>query len=369
MIRFFRKNQLQDGGSATRDRGTKAGGKQLLASWHIGFPDTLLPWFNNAQWIQCGEDFRIKNSMAIACIRLVSPRQSRYEYIKCHSYPTYLIRSLGVRLAIPSQWPGVLCLLERERTNMVTDGLITNQSGNSTICLSSRADIFSPSCWTPHQTKEFPDHLFTLSIIYHTLMWSPCGLVLTITYSLFRYPIHHCWCYSFNGLELHVVCHQPLRLLHQLPGALCLILFVNLTVFLMVTRVLFTPRNVSAKKPPQCTKKDKILVTTAQIRGAFTVMVLLGVSWVFGAFAVGEARLIFQYIFCVANSLQGFLIFLVRCLQYPEARSAWYQLLKTGTFKKYRGMVPPGSWSWKLQFWPQQARTDIRRPLDWAART
>ncbi|GIY96503.1 adhesion G-protein coupled receptor G4 [Caerostris extrusa] len=62
-------------------------------------------------------------------------------------------------------------------------------------------------------------------------------------------------------------------------------------------------------------------------------------------FCRGEARLIFQYIFCVANSLQGFLIFLVRCLQYPEARSAWYQLLKTGTFKKYRGMVPPGSWS------------------------
>ncbi|GFT06561.1 adhesion G-protein coupled receptor G4 [Nephila pilipes] len=56
-------------------------------------------------------------------------------------------------------------------------------------------------------------------------------------------------------------------------GPSCLILFVNLTVFLMVTRVLFTPRNVSAKKPPQCSKKEKILVTTAQVRGAFTVMV------------------------------------------------------------------------------------------------
>ncbi|KAG8183212.1 hypothetical protein JTE90_005661 [Oedothorax gibbosus] len=126
----------------------------------------------------------------------------------------------------------------------------------------------------------------------------------------------------------------------------CVILFINLSVFLMMTRVLVAPKsnNIQDKKPPQCTsKKDKFLVTTAQVRGAFTVMVLLGVSWVFGA--VGEARLVFQYIFGVSNSLQGFLIFLVRCLQYSEARSAWYQLLKTGTFKKCCVTVPPGSWS------------------------
>ncbi|KAH9364161.1 hypothetical protein HPB48_017018 [Haemaphysalis longicornis] len=86
-------------------------------------------------------------------------------------------------------------------------------------------------------------------------------------------------------------------------------------------------------------------ITTAQVRGAFTVMTLLGVTWIFGVFAVGEARTVFQYVFCVCNSMQGFLIFVVRVLQYPEARAAWTQLVGTGTFKKHRGSGPPaGSW-------------------------
>lgn len=54
-------------------------------------------------------------------------------------------------------------------------------------------------------------------------------------------------------------------------GPCCLILAVNLAVFLMVTRVLFAPRAIATKKPQG--KKEKVLVTTAQVRGAFTVMV------------------------------------------------------------------------------------------------
>ncbi|XP_070396770.1 uncharacterized protein [Dermacentor albipictus] len=37
---------------------------------------------------------------------------------------------------------------------------------------------------------------------------------------------------------------------------------------------------------------------------------------------------------------QGFLIFEVRVLQYPDARAAWSQLASTGTFKKNRGSGP-----------------------------
>lgn len=66
-------------------------------------------------------------------------------------------------------------------------------------------------------------------------------------------------------------------------------------------------------------------------------MTLLGVTWVFGALALGEAKLVFQYIFCIANSLQGFIIFVVRCVQYPEARMSWLTFLHTGKLKKHRG--------------------------------
>jgi hypothetical protein len=66
-------------------------------------------------------------------------------------------------------------------------------------------------------------------------------------------------------------------------------------------------------------------------------MTLLGITWVFGALALGEAKLVFQYIFCISNSLQGFIIFMVRCVQYPEARMAWLTFLHTGKLKKHRG--------------------------------
>nr|XP_042897967.1 uncharacterized protein LOC107457219 [Parasteatoda tepidariorum] len=128
-------------------------------------------------------------------------------------------------------------------------------------------------------------------------------------------------------------------------GPICFMICINLIIFLMITRVLFSSQNITVKKPTQCGKSDKFLVTTVQIKGAFIVMVLLVVSWIFGAFVDGDTKLYFQYVFCVANSLQGLIIFLVRCLHYSEARGAWYQLIKTGTFKKYRGVIPPDTWS------------------------
>ncbi|KAH6923289.1 hypothetical protein HPB50_026514 [Hyalomma asiaticum] len=137
-------------------------------------------------------------------------------------------------------------------------------------------------------------------------------------------------------------------------GISSFILFVNLIVFIMVTKVLFKPRMAGASSSKSANQNstsgsgaaNSLPITAAQVRGAFTVMTLLGVTWIFGVFAVGEARTVFQYVFCVCNSMQGFLIFVVRVLQYPEARAAWSQLATTGTFKKHRGSgVPGGSWS------------------------
>uniref|UniRef100_L7M4R1 Putative g protein-coupled receptor n=1 Tax=Rhipicephalus pulchellus TaxID=72859 RepID=L7M4R1_RHIPC len=137
-------------------------------------------------------------------------------------------------------------------------------------------------------------------------------------------------------------------------GISCLILFVNLLVFIMVTRVLFKPRmsgatsksaNHNSTSASGSAAANTLPITAAQVRGAFTVMTLLGVTWIFGVFAVGEARTVFQYVFCVCNSMQGFLIFVVRVLQYPEARAAWSQLATTGTLKKNRGAGPQAA-SW-----------------------
>lgn len=102
----------------------------------------------------------------------------------------------------------------------------------------------------------------------------------------------------------------------------------------MVSRVILRP-----KFKGQVGKNTSDSLNPAQIRGAFTVMTLLGVTWVFGPLAINEAKLVINYVFTVLNSLQGFLIFVFRCCFNPEVRMAWLMLIKTGKFKRRKGQV------------------------------
>ncbi|KAK3581267.1 hypothetical protein CHS0354_032998, partial [Potamilus streckersoni] len=118
-----------------------------------------------------------------------------------------------------------------------------------------------------------------------------------------------------------------------LLGPACLILLVNLVVFIMVSRVILKPKF----KGQVGSSKDSL--TPAQIRGAFTVMVLLGITWVFGPLAINDAKIVFNYVFTILNSLQGFLIFVFRCFFNPEVRMSWVLLIKTGKFKRRKGPI------------------------------
>ncbi|XP_052079943.1 uncharacterized protein LOC127718086 [Mytilus californianus] len=120
-----------------------------------------------------------------------------------------------------------------------------------------------------------------------------------------------------------------------LLGPACCILIINTVVFTLVARVILKPK---FRGHPNGGRREK--VTPTQVRGAFTVMVLLGVTWVFGPVAINESKIVFNYIFVVLNSLQGFLIFVFRCLLNTEVRLSWLYLLKTGKFKRRRGPIP-----------------------------
>lgn len=143
--------------------------------------------------------------------------------------------------------------------------------------------------------------------------------------------------YNPNNEMCMLSAENPYVYYITLIGPCCVLLLVNTVVFVMVSRVLFQPRNSQMNAKLNSSKSTKPLVTFAQVRGAFTVMTLLGITWIFGALAIGKVKLVFHYIFCVCNSLQGFTLFVVRCLIYPQARQAWTQLFKTGTLKKSKG--------------------------------
>jgi len=134
-----------------------------------------------------------------------------------------------------------------------------------------------------------------------------------------------CRCFLSQG--------NPVAFFSALLGPACLILLINIAVFIMVSRVILRPRF----KGQVGSNNDSI--NPAQIRGAITVMTLLGITWVFGPFAIKEAKLTINYIFTILNSLQGFLIFVFRCCFNPEVRMSWIMLIKTGKFKRRRGQA------------------------------
>ncbi|XP_078679907.1 uncharacterized protein LOC144915410 [Branchiostoma floridae x Branchiostoma belcheri] len=83
-----------------------------------------------------------------------------------------------------------------------------------------------------------------------------------------------------------------------------LIVVFNSAIFVLVIRSL-----VVRKVPGDgftTRRKDRV----REARSAVGLMVLLGLTYLFGSFTVGDARLVFQYVFAITNSVQGFLIFL-----------------------------------------------------------
>lgn len=70
-----------------------------------------------------------------------------------------------------------------------------------------------------------------------------------------------------------------------------------------------------------------------RIRITFSCSLLLGLTWVFGLFAVGDLRLPFQWIFAVLNSLQGLFIFIFHTVKNVEVQRYWRLAI---SMSKYR---------------------------------
>ncbi|KAL8568680.1 hypothetical protein ACOMHN_058410 [Nucella lapillus] len=61
--------------------------------------------------------------------------------------------------------------------------------------------------------------------------------------------------------------------------------------------------------------------TTISLRASLSCFIVLGLSWVFAFFALGEARVVFQYLFTCTTALQGFLIFALYTARDPAVRA------------------------------------------------
>ena len=60
---------------------------------------------------------------------------------------------------------------------------------------------------------------------------------------------------------------------------------------------------------------------------AICLFFLLGLTWIFGFLSISDARTVFAYLFCVFNSLHGFVIFVFFVLRKKNARRLWSEFV------------------------------------------
>ncbi|ORU94621.1 MAG: hypothetical protein A6F71_09410 [Cycloclasticus sp. symbiont of Poecilosclerida sp. M] len=103
-----------------------------------------------------------------------------------------------------------------------------------------------------------------------------------------------------------------------LAPILAVIVF-NTIVLVLVARVLIKHNKKKKKKDSGNTLKTLISIVS--------VMVMYGLSWSFAIFSVSDAAPVFQWLFLVFNTLQGFCLFLIHCVISKDGREEWMNLL------------------------------------------
>ncbi|XP_071943681.1 adhesion G-protein coupled receptor G7-like [Antedon mediterranea] len=101
-------------------------------------------------------------------------------------------------------------------------------------------------------------------------------------------------------------------------------LLFNATVFILVMHSLSQHGKFQRQK-----KNDGIRM----LQNAISITLVMGLTWLFGFFAIGEASRINNLLFCIFNTLQGFLVFVMYCVRNKEVRNYWKNvcMIVTGT--------------------------------------
>nr|XP_039272507.1 adhesion G protein-coupled receptor L4-like isoform X2 [Styela clava] len=146
---------------------------------------------------------------------------------------------------------------------------------------------------------------------YYMIGWGTPLLICTISVAA-----------AFSGYGENKNCWLDInntRVIWAFAGPALFVILVNTIILIKVTRVITT----LAKSKDNCLScmTDKATVVVCA-KGIAVLMPILGVTWVFGVFAVNEDTIIFQYLFAIFNSLQGFFLFMFHCIFNSETRAS-----------------------------------------------
>ncbi|XP_072030117.1 adhesion G-protein coupled receptor G4-like [Amphiura filiformis] len=145
----------------------------------------------------------------------------------------------------------------------------------------------------------------------------PVGVVLAIKQRNYIAP-SYCFVAPDYGLFFGLLLPIGLVILH------------NIITFGLVARKLLGSRAYVEKSDlenveceavdEQFFRKTGVREISQRLLNAFAVSILLGITWVFGFLAIEEARFAFQLLFCICNSFQGVLIFILFCYAQRDVR-------------------------------------------------
>ena len=103
---------------------------------------------------------------------------------------------------------------------------------------------------------------------------------------------------------------------------LALVVVVNTIIFALVMHQLICGRKTTSLAH---IKQDNREETLKRVHNAIAITFLLGLTWVFGLLSLihEDSSLTFQVLFCIFNSLQGFVIFVMFCVRQPGVIAVW----------------------------------------------
>ncbi len=127
---------------------------------------------------------------------------------------------------------------------------------------------------------------------------------------------------SYTGSEGYCWLSHPTAFFSAVLGPLVFLMLINLTIFVLVVRsIIAAGRGLRTNQSESKQIREKLLAS-------FLNFVLLGLTWIFGFFAIGATNaVIFSYLFCVTSSLQGFIIFVLYVGRDPSARKHWFMCI------------------------------------------
>ncbi|XP_059165491.1 uncharacterized protein LOC131948042 [Physella acuta] len=132
----------------------------------------------------------------------------------------------------------------------------------------------------------------------------PVIAVLATDYNLYLGRSNYCW------MDLHAFYYA-----FALPVGI-IVLFNIIMFFVIIVSLVTRPKGLRSTQANSKTRETNL-------KAAFTIFVLLGLTWLFGFLAVEDARLPFQYAFTIFSSLQGFLIFVLMVARRKQVRDQW----------------------------------------------